>query len=58
MVRGMREEVRPSGSHPVAVPLPLCQMFGLMMALMDGSHVSDSHLVIYLGPFQINRLGS
>lgn len=28
----------------------------LMMALMDGSHVSDSHLVIYLGPFQINRL--
>lgn len=30
-------------------------MFGLMMALMDGSHVSDSHLVIYLKTFQINR---
>lgn len=32
-----------------------CQMFGLMMALMDGSHVSGSHLVIYLKTFQINR---
>lgn len=30
-------------------------MFGLMMALMDGSHVSGSHLVIYLKTFQINR---
>lgn len=46
----------PTSSSPSPSPhFVFCQMFGLMMALMDGSHVSGSHLVIYLKTFQINR---
>lgn len=51
--RSQSRRLFPTSSPPSR--FVFCQMFGLMMALMDGSHVSGSHLVIYLKTFQINR---